>query len=108
MKKIIISLFALGLVAGITGSAFAAKFTNPAGGTAATTILSGSTFQPSTNVGVDAIATVTQYSVSGKHEAGGTNEYGTTETATDFTATGDLAADDTVTDQTTAGTLVTP
>lgn len=108
MKKSLIAILALGLVTGLSSLAFSAEFNNPAGGNAATTTLGGSVFSPSTNVAIDMIASATQYSISGKHIAGGVTEYGTTETATNFTATTGRAADDTVTNQGTAGTLATP
>jgi|GEM_PF-5285714 len=102
MKKFLTLLATAAFVASSAVVANAAKFTSTS-----TTALgsSAATFSPSTNVGVDAIATDTAWAAAAKHEAGGTIMYGLLSTSTNMQTKTGMAADATVTNQTSATSL---
>jgi hypothetical protein len=95
MKKIIYCATAFMFILGMANAASAAKrFT-----TAATTVLNGVGFSPSTSVGLSAIASTTAWAAAAKHEAGGTTQYGLLSTDTNIKMKTELAKDTPVTDQ---------
>jgi hypothetical protein len=72
MKKMTLFASAFFLLLGVANVASATvTFTN-----AATTVLGGILFAPSTNVGVAAAANATNWAAQAKHVQGGTSQYG--------------------------------
>jgi hypothetical protein len=106
MKLTILSaLTALVLLSTANTASATAKFTNPAGGTAATTILNGIEIKPSTSVGLSASATDVAFAAAAKHETGGTSMYGMTSSDVTISIRKDMDKATPVTSQTSATSL---
>lgn len=96
MKRISFCATVFFLLVGLASVASAAKFTTAAG---ETTVLGGVVFSPSTGVGLDAIATTTDWAAAAKHESGGTTMYGMTSADTNISLKPDLDKADKVVNQ---------
>ena len=101
MKKVMMSAAAfVFFVSMATVASATQKYT-----TAATTVLGGVSYSPSTGVGLSTTATATAWAAAAKHESGGTTMYGMTSADTNISIKTDMDKAAGVTSQTSATAL---